>query len=68
MTVVVIIITVKYIHTCKPLRKSGISLILSLLHRGHSGIVSILKGQLGVENDEAHQRRDSHIRKCFRFL
>jgi hypothetical protein len=40
---VIILSTGKYIHTCKPLRKSGIILILSLLHNGHLVVVSILK-------------------------
>lgn len=64
---VIIISTSKYIHTCKPLGKSGIILTLSLLHKGHLVVVSILKSLPGVDNDEAHQRHDSHIRKCFRF-
>jgi hypothetical protein len=64
---VFVLSTGKYIHTCKPLRKSGIILILSLLHNGHLVVVSILKSLPGVDNDEAHQRHDSHIRKCFRF-
>lgn len=64
---VIIISTSKYIHTYKPPRKSGIILTLSLLHKGHLVVVSILKSLPGVDNDEAHQRHDSHIRKCFRF-
>ena len=67
ITVIIIISTSKYIHTYKPPRKSGIILNLSLLHKGHLVVVSILKSLPGGDNDEAHQRHDSHIRKCFRF-
>jgi hypothetical protein len=64
---VIIINTSAYIHTYKPPRKSGIILTLSLLHKRHLVVVSILKSLPGVDNDEAHQGHDSHFRKCFRF-
>jgi hypothetical protein len=51
--------------------KNGNTLILSLSHTGHLEIVlSSFKLRTDANNiddiiDEAHQKHDSHIKKCF---